>query len=897
MRIPAAGMVGLALLCLASPSSQAVPPDNWGDFLFLFTYGEIDPFDTPWRDVRSPVFMDTLHRMGVNLSVPVTISTDVGWGLRHDWTRHWLEYPNTVLTPWWLWVDDVYGKRYPEPSPYGPWGCYNNPLLKPHELEVLRQVRDTYAERCLRVQGRPVLNFEKEHPFSSAQHLNRHYCEHDRAAFRKWLQEWYGDATPATDSNRDGKTMNRQCGTRYRTWAEALPDEAEFRRLTEERYQYPFLQFLWLRWLEDNAWRDFYLDLADRLGIWQFCTETMPSRFLEKQPFLYHYAFTLTQLYTGDYWTRRDPNKLAVSYFCGLYLTDANTDPYLYDRFLARICGQISRWRAIYQIDFDPYGKLEFADYQVSPREHPGCLEAHSWWAHTMGAQKWLFDGLLTHRPEVALYRGEESFPALNDVQNLYVSLTKLGYPLHYLDRDLIIGGALQDYRVLIVNGERIPWEVMAKIVEFRRAGGYVLSNYSALTWSLTQPENETFEKLFGARFSRAVQGTNLTREIDPKSPFSAKAEQVKGILVCERTDPESPLWQGVKAYWEDGILREDAAVLVQPTAAKALGNLREIGKPEEACVTLSDDGRALFNGLHQGSYTTTRAQLTANFLEHAGVHRAVDCDNPQVEAYRLESDPPQRGIQVVVLINNDLAQPQAVQVNLGRLPAGTGCLELRTLAELALEEGRLTLALPPGQVRILLLAPPAIRDRAREVQERVNREARVFPWHCSRHFFLRRPVPAGEIPYRALMKPARELPAEPNCAIVLPETPTERDRWFAEKVQEVIRDWPMAAEPVVIPIKLAADLTPEEAAQNNLLLIGSPEENSWTQREFERVGLAPLPHQGIVSHHEKGWYTGDSFVAVVAPPQQRERAYVEFLDWMRVWLDHKEGYVPERTW
>lgn len=67
----------------------------------------------------------------------------------------------------------------------------------------------------------------------------------------------------------------------------------------------------------------------------------------------------------------------------------------------------------------------------------------------------------------------------------------------------------------------------------------------------------------------------------------------------------------------------------------------------------------------------------------------------------------------MVILINKDLQQPQLVQVNLGQVPAETTCLELRTLGELGLEGGRATLTLPPSQVRVLLLAPAAIRDQA----------------------------------------------------------------------------------------------------------------------------------------------------------------------------------------
>ena len=74
--------------------------DNWEPFLFFLAYGEIDPFDSPWQPVRHPVFQRAMKRMGVNVSCPIVISTDVTWGLYHRWTVEWLKHPGSVMTPW-----------------------------------------------------------------------------------------------------------------------------------------------------------------------------------------------------------------------------------------------------------------------------------------------------------------------------------------------------------------------------------------------------------------------------------------------------------------------------------------------------------------------------------------------------------------------------------------------------------------------------------------------------------------------------------------------------------------------------------------------------------------------------------------------------------------------------
>ena len=62
---------------------------------------------------------------------------------------------------------------------------------------------------------------------------------------------------------------------------------------------------------------------------------------------------------TGDYWTRRDPDKIGIAYWCGLYQTNAVVgDPYYEDRFMSRTFGQISRMRGVYWIGFDATNEL-----------------------------------------------------------------------------------------------------------------------------------------------------------------------------------------------------------------------------------------------------------------------------------------------------------------------------------------------------------------------------------------------------------------------------------------------------------------------------------------------------------------------------------------------------------
>jgi len=815
----------LAVVCLIgtskargeeSPAKPAAerPADNWNDFLFVLCYGEIDPFTKPWDPNRYPAFMDAMKRMGANVSVPmVTWPKPDGW-LNHPWTTAWLSTPGTVTCPWYLWIDIA---CRPEPNPHAPLGCYNNPEIKPHFLKILGQARDLYAARILRARGRPVLNFEKENAFTwknpETHPMAQHYCKHCQTSFARWLKDWYQDKSPDEDTNKDGKTMNSECGTRFRTWDWRMWDkhgsvlaEEDFRAMAKDKYAYPVFHWLRNRWIEDTVWRDCYNDVARQLGIWQLCTQHMPARFLAEQPFVLDNGLTFCPSYTGDYWSRRDPSKVGIAYWNGLYQTNAVVgDPYYGDRYLARTCGLISRLRGLYWIDFSSESPVEYYSYQTSLVFFPKTIEALSWWAHTIRKQKWLFDQLLTAAPQVAIYPGEvATFPAFSAYGCLYGELAEAGFPTHYLDRDMILDGALKDYRALLLHGERIPREVLDKVTEFRQRGGYVCGFFNAGTWSLTKAEPEWFEMMFGARITRTVKTVRaIQREVEEPPFFTAREEQEsKGAgypFTYTPANPDSVLWAGVRSYWKAGFFRDDALVLARPTSGVPL--VRITGMPadvspadkSETCIILSPDSRGLFLGMHQRGNSTLRLKLITNFIESAGVRRVVECtglfedayEGPlslrTTEAYRLLS--PDERTQLFILINNDINNPKQVAVNMPAAVENAPAIELRTIRPVKTENGRIILSIPPGQVRMVLAGPKDTVEAAASVQRVTTEEARVFPWHCSRHFFIRRQVTDPEswaAVYRELSVNATSLEASPNCIIVLGKNAKQADREFA---------------------------------------------------------------------------------------------------------------------
>jgi len=110
-----------------------------------------------------------------------------------------------------------------------------------------------------------------------------------------------------------------------------------------------------------------------------------------------------------------------------------------------------------------------------------------------------------------------------------------------------------------------------------------------------------------------------------------------------------------------------------------------------------------------------------------------------------------------------------------------------------------------------------------------------------------------------------------------------------------LIENWPLAKNRVEIPVRTDATLVPEERKGCNLLLVGGPSENAVTKAELERVSMTGTGN--MVSYCERGWYKGDSFVAILGERGDRSKCFVEFLDWIRVWLDSSHKHVPERTW
>ena len=326
--------------------------------------------------------------------------------------------------------------------------------------------------------------------------------------------------------------------------------------------------------------------------------------------------------------------------------------------------------------------------------------------------------------------------------------------------------------------------------------------------------------------------------------------------------------------------------------------------------MTLSKEGRALFLGMHQGGYSTLRTRPVTNFIESAGVTRPAACtgafvdyfvDEPAfppstIQAYRLGSASGSK--HLIVVVNCDTTQARDVTVAFPAGPEGRAVAELKRIERIELRGTSLSTTIPAGQVRLYLLAAPDVVGRALAVQAETAKAARLFPWHCSRHFFVRRPIRGARVwgaVHKQLRIKATELEALPNCLIVLPDSPTEGDVAFAQTVVSVIEAWPLAKNKLRIPVRKASEVSRKESKSHNLLLVGTPDENAWTRAECSRVGLNA--DAAIVSHHERGWYTGDSFVAVLGQKGDRRAPFSEFLDWMRLWIDGSGRYIPDRTW
>jgi hypothetical protein len=201
---------------------------------------------------------------------------------------------------------------------------------------------------------------------------------------------------------------------------------------------------------------------------------------------------------------------------------------------------------------------------------------------------------------------------------------------------------------------------------------------------------------------------------------------------------------------------------------------------------------------------------------------------------------------------------------------------------------GSVRLNIPKGRARLLLVAPRDVVDRFCKIQERVDRDCRLFDFYCSRHFFFKKPMKAtgdDSVPFYT------STPGTPNCIFVLGEKATPADRAFAGRLQKTVADWPVASNRIVIPIKSAADLT-EADYRTNLLLLGGPDENSATRRLCDREFL-PVPGPGpqVLSYHESPWYAGGNVVLLSG--DKRETAFQKFWAWLRVWFDSPGHYEP----
>lgn len=732
--------------------------------------------------------------------------------------------------------------------------CQNNPRTLANYVWALRRLAKSFGPAMVKFNGKWVIDWMEEGEGHWSQSSMTCYCDFCRNRFREWLWDKYSDDSPDKDTNRDGHTLNSDCGTSFANWQSVQPP------LMRERDRLPRLWIYWCRFRTDSMMYT-QSDLPHYYGFENFvCAGGWPAmqpnwclptagNIAEKSSRndLLGYdsfdcmdtsdcSFTIAGVWTR--YLRKYPEKKFVwigPYYSGGWRGIKAWDANFWNRLTANQWGRIGRFGATpnslwWDNLVEPMGIIEI--------HSPSKIEEVSWMSHTLEGQHWFLDKLLPVKTSLAVYFPWESYmiepylaqkpdgdfkdgsKAWADGGIGYV-LAHSGYNFDVLYPEDIAKGALTDYSTLVVPSG--PWMddgVSEAIKEFRRRGGKVV--------------------LLGDALSKNLDGTDPDLR---EGCTILEGNLVKGVLDGDKTGDLPPL---------DGSVRNTPDMT--PVFTKASRQLAaSIGSAGREVTVTSESGEGVPNVVLGAQSDKTGERYLITLTENRGVATRVRVRLPEQA----------NGCRV-------LDMKQAAMV--GKVSGGSFSVDI-----------------PHGGVRLLLIATANEAAKLVALQKSINKEAQVFEWHCSRHFFI-------DIPDKT-MGDAFAATADhllPRAVIVIPDKPGPEDKRFAEVMQTAILDWPVGPGSPTIPICRPRDVTRDQIEHMNLLLVGSPRENSLLAR-LVKSGKVPDPGTKPIASNDVRpyWFGGNTVVIQGGRNGERLGAFSDFYHWFVMYFGGRADYHP----
>ena len=455
-------------------------------------------------------------------------------------------------------------------------------------------------------------------------------------------------------------------------------------------------------------------------------------------------------------------------------------------------------------------------------------------------------------------------------------------------------------------------------------------TTYRVFDWNRTgldgKPDSAVFEHILGVRPKTLTPSTYLSDEL-------LALKQTTGSYTITADNPALPP-KGTVLPCVNGMMT------VTPVApdVKVLATFN--GEP---CITVRD--RAMFIGSrlgvdiamvcpmswkhtdeqHQISFSSVPEPIFQNVLKVLHGFADVSGASPLAEVTADGHRPlnlfsgvmenPALDAHLIVLGNYETVERDYTV----RFPAclankGTGqqydVYELKTNKWLAHNtNGELTVFVPNGGVRMLLVAPKAVIDKIAPIQRQVQQQSQLYDFLCGKLFFCR--LHPDDLPWEIWRQTAYGANAytdlgamvEPNCMIVLPDKPATEDEVIAQYLQQRIYRWPLGKSPLLLPIKRASEVTLYDRDRYNLLLIGGPRSNRVTA-QYQSMNLLTVrnPKVGIGFLSRRHWKDGGNIVALMGEsPKARQQQYAAFQAYLNTWFTAGyyagSGYRPKDQW
>lgn len=861
----------LAKPVLMGPQNKDIvwptPPkgNDWGKHLFI---AQMDEGGNLADGLRLPEYVRVLLKCGADLT-SFTAPRGEGFGPHDDsasplgaeWRR--LTGQGLVLQHFEQWqFPDELGRLYDENGrDMGPsWRerCPNHPRTLANYACSLRRFAQAFGPSMPKFNGRYAIDWMEEGEGHWASQRMTCYCRFCANRFREWLWDRYGDEAPGRDTNGNGRTMNSECRTAFVRWADVQPP------LIFDRALRPRFWTLWCRFRTDSM---LYVqaDLPHAYAFENFvCAGGWPamgpglittsgnlSAKCRHNNFLGYDGFDCMDTWPST-WTsagvtarflRKYPEKRYVwmgTHYAGGWADLKDWDQNFWRRLVVNQWGRIGRFGATVN---SMWWDLFDTTIAMAMIRYPDTIEHVSWMNHTLEKQAPFLEKLLPVRTTLAVY-----FPWESYVLEPYMEYDEKGKlkdgtrPFNDWGLGYTLAHAGYQFDVLypedVADGDLQNYEMLVV-----PSGPWVDDGVVAAV------------KKFMAKDGKLVLIDDaLTKELDGKE---TGLRQKGPNCVLLPGDLLAKIREGDRAADlppRDGSLRQSHEM--SPFFMEAAKKLSDaIGQAGKRVRIAAPDGGIAPNVILGAQEDAAGTRFLLTLTENRGVPTRV----------RLTLPPTAKDSQVV-----DLDQAAVVA---------------NTVAK------GFEVDVPPGGWRILAVCPQGEAAGLLATQHQINQESRVFPWYCSRHFFV--DLPPGDM-WNADAYVTKSKQSVARALIVLPDNPTAEDRQFAEILRVALLLWPMSPPTPEIPVRLPAKVSEKETKELNLLLVGTQPENSLLARLL-REKRAPDPGSQIVFSYtwRPYWFGGNVVVIQGQGAGKRAEAFAEFYRWFVMYYGGRCDYHP----